>query len=128
MVIIKNYFFSICLFLFLYGFLSQAYAESIEIAGGGLSDVYRKEISAGKKGTVKIFLKSAGDPMDGYTVQFFETSGRVPVLLSETKTDGSGIITINGVRPSKYLVILKRETKARLSVSLGDIRIFKEGL
>lgn len=103
-------------------------ADTIEISGGGLSDVYRKEIEAGKKATVKIYLKSAGDPMDGYTIQFFGTSGHAPVLLVEKKTDASGIITLNGVVPSRYLIIFKRETKPHLSVSLGDIRIFKEGL
>jgi len=103
-------------------------ADTLEIAGGGLSDVYTKELPSTRKATVKIFLKSAGDPMDGYTVQFFGTSGHAPVLLMEKKTDASGIITINGVAPSKYLVILKREAKPHLSVTLGDIRIFKEGL
>lgn len=103
-------------------------ADTLEIAGGGLSDVYSKEIEAGKKATVKIFLKSAGDPIDGYIVQFFKTSGSSPILLVEKTSDSSGIITLNGVTPSKYLVLLKRGDKPRLSVTLGDIRIYKEGL
>lgn len=114
--------------LFLVFSLAPAFADTIEIAGGGLSDVYTKEISAGRKATVKVFLKSTGDPMDGYIVQLFLTTGRVPELLDEKETDPSGMITFNGVLPSKYLVLLKRGSKHRLSVSLGDIRIFKEGL
>ncbi len=105
-----------------------ALADKIEIAGLGLSDVYSKEIGAGRKATVKVFLMSAGDPMEGYIVQLFSSAGQAPVLLAEKETDGFGMITFNGVTPSKYLVVLKRGGKPHLSVSLGDIRIFKEGL
>lgn len=103
-------------------------ADTLEISGGGLSDVYTKEIESGRKATVKIFLKSAGDPLDGYVIQFFQTSGKSPVLLAEKTSDASGIITLNGVVPSRYLVIFKRGVKPHLSVALGDVRIYKEGL
>lgn len=108
--------------------IPNAGADTIEISGTGLSDVYTKEIESGKKASIKIFLKSSGDPLDGYIIQLFKTSGAAPVLLLEKKTDGSGIVTVNGVVPSRYLVALKRGDKSLLSVQLGDIRILKEGL
>ena len=106
----------------------KAFAQTIEIVSRNIPDVYRLELAEGEKATITVWLKSSGDPLDGYTVQLWTMSKGSPAVIAEKISDAQGVIFFRGMGSGRYLIVLKRTDKPQLTVDLGDMRLSRESV
>ena len=84
------------------------------------------DLRPGEKGELTVYLRSAGENLDGITVELDSAGGGKRVALV---TDVQGVVTFPPLDPGTYRLRLRSDEmlKKRISVDIGDFTLKKLG-
>jgi len=104
----------------------SALADQVRAVCRELTETATLELEKGEKAKLTVYLKSSGDPVDGFTVQVFTFPMRKnPVPLAEVKSNRHGIAEFRDLLPATYHFQLKPGEKPLFSTQIGDMRLTK---
>lgn len=106
--------------------IDVAAAEEVKAFCRELYDTATIDLEPGEKADLTVYLKSSGDPVDGFILQLFKLPLKAGVSpIQELKSDRYGIVVFKGLTPGAYHFQFKPSDKPLLTTDIGDMRFKK---
>lgn len=104
-----------------------ASAAEVRVMCREIAEIYSIEIEQDERVQLTVYLKSSGDPLDGYKVELYSFPlQRTARPLAEQRSNIHGTVTFRDLPPGSYHVQMKPEEKPVLTVEIGDMRLKKQ--